>query len=350
VPVVVCVILAWTMVADSVVLLTGIVPLVLVCAVRACPGVMRGERRVPRWFELSLAGAAAAAAVIGVLAPRVITALGGYRESPVGTGTAIGQLPHGAWVTFQAILELFGANVFDAHPAIEAVFVALHLAGAITVLWALCAAARLFRSAELLVPVFAVAIVLSLGAYLISAHSRDVLGAREIAAVLPLGAVLAGRVLGERVLAATVTAPKRWLPVFALAAAGYLGALAYGAAQPSAPPASQTLAAWLVAHRLGDGLAGYWQADSATVDSGGRILVSGVTVARGRVVPYQWETDDAGYAPSRHYANFAVAAGPAAPPGLLAAAVHTFGRPRRYYHYDGYTVLVWATNLLRRLG
>ena len=137
----------WTMVADSIVLLTGIVPLVLVCAVRACPGLIRrGERRASRWYELALAGAAAVAGVAGLFAPRIMTALGGYQQSHVGTDTDLGQLQHGAWVTFQAFLELFGANVFNtsffgAEPAIEVVFVALHLAGAITVAWALGVAA-----------------------------------------------------------------------------------------------------------------------------------------------------------------------------------------------------------------
>jgi hypothetical protein len=107
-------------------------------------------------------------------------------------------------VTFQAFLELFGANVFGASffgamPAIEVVFAAVHLAGAITVACALgVAARRFFRSGDLIVPVFAVAIVLNLGAYMISTHSRDLLGAREMAEVLPLGAVLAGRTLGDR--------------------------------------------------------------------------------------------------------------------------------------------------------
>ena len=134
-----------------------------------------------------------------------MTALGGYQQTHVATDTAFGQLRHGAWVTFQAFLELFGANVFGARffgpePAIEVVFVALHLAGAIAVACALGVAAwRFFRFGDLIVPVFAVAIVLNVGAYMISTHARDLLGAREMAEVLPLGAVLAGRVVGDRI-------------------------------------------------------------------------------------------------------------------------------------------------------
>jgi hypothetical protein len=358
VPVLVGLLFAWTMVADSIVLLTGIVPLVLVCALRACPGLVRGgPRPASRRYEIALAGAAAAAGVVGSFAPRLMAALGGYRGSPVSTATDLGQLPHGAWVTLQAFLQLFGANVFGAssygaRPVLEVVFVALHLAGAIAVAWALgVAVARIFRFGELIVPCFAVAILLNLGAYLISKHAQDLLSAREIVEVLPLGAVLAGRVLGDRVLA-WLRAARTWLgPVLAVLAASYLAALGYGAAQPPVPPANEPLATWLVAHRLGSGLAGYWQANSTTVDSGGQVLVSAVIQgADGKLVPYHWETDGANYDPARHYANFVVADGVAGLPGMQAAALRTFGRPEHVYQADGYIVMVWPANLLAKLA
>jgi hypothetical protein len=349
---------ALVMVADSIVLLTGIVPLVLVCALRACPGlVRRGERPASRRYELALAGAAAVAGVAGSYAPRAIAALGGYQQSPVGADTDLGQLQHGSWVTLQAFLELFGGNVFGvsyfgARPVLEIVFVALHLAGAIVVAWALgVGLARIFRFGELIVPAFAVAIVLNLGAYMISTHAQDLLGAREMAEVLPLGAVLAGRVLGDRI-PAWIRAAKRWfVPVLAVLTAGYLAALGFGAAQAAVPPVSESLATWLAAHQLSDGLAGYWQANSTTVDSHGRIVVSAVVQdPGGRLVPYQWETDDANYDPARHYANFVVAGGPAGLPGMQLSAERTFGRPARVYQAGGYTIMVWDTNLLARLS
>ena len=316
VPLVVFILLTWTMVGDSIVLITCIAPLVGVSALRACRGLIRrGARRATRWYELSLAAAAAAAGGLGSAGPRVITALGGYRQAPVETQTSVAMLQHQAWVTFQGLLELFGANVFDAGPAIEVVFVWLHLVGAILVICAMgVALGRFFRSEELLIPVFAVAIVINVAVYMCSLHAVDLLGAREIAAVLPLGAVLAGRVLAEPLLAKAQAAgrSKRWLrPALATLAAGYLGTLAYGAAQPPAPPANQPLAAWLVAHQLTDGLAGYWQANSTTMTSRGQVDLSGVTVAPdGDLVPYEWEADDAHYDPSLRDATFVVAGGP----------------------------------------
>jgi len=354
VPVMVCIILAATAVADSSALLTAIMPLVLVCLLRACPGVMRGTRTEPRWYELSLA-AAGAVAGLGFFAPRVIAALGGFHQWPVVSGTAPAVLwARGVNWTFQGVLELFGANVFQASPAIEVVFAVVHLAGAALVVCAVVLAlVRFFRFQDLVIPVLAVGIVLNLAAYLTSTRSHGILDTREIAGVLSLGAALAGRMFGESVLTAVLAATraKSWA-LFALAvvAAGYLGALAYDAAQPSAPPANQPLASWLVAHRLTDGLAGYWQASSTTVDSGGRVLVSGVTLGRGRLVPYQWETDDSEYDPSLHYANFVVTGGPLTLSGARSAALRTFGRPQQVYRYDGYTIMVWDTNLLRHLG
>jgi len=76
---------------------------------------------------------------------------------------------------------------------------------------------RFFRS-ELIVPAFAVAILANMAAYLISPHAVDVLGAREMAAVLPLGAVLAGRTLGDHLVGPGRL--RRWLlrPALALVA------------------------------------------------------------------------------------------------------------------------------------
>jgi hypothetical protein len=348
VPALVFVLVLWTMAADTVILITFVVPLVLVCMVRALPGTYRRrERPEPRWYGLSLAAAAAAGGGLGSLAPRLMTALGGYSQSPVGTATTSpGQWGHGAWVAFQALLELFGGNVLNhANPAAEIPFIALHLAGVAVVIAGVCVAfARFFRS-ELLVPAFAVAIVVNMFAYLISPHALDILGAREMAAVLPLGAVLAGRTLGGHLPGAGRL--RKWLrPVLAVAAAGYLAALAYGAAQSPVPPANQPLADWLAAHQLTDGLAGYWQANSTTLASGGRVRVSAVAWdTQGALVPRLWESDMSDYDPARHYANFVVA------DALVPRAVtRVFGPPHRVYHADGHTIMVWNKNLLTELG
>jgi hypothetical protein len=353
VPAAVCAVLAWTLVADSVVLITGIAPLVAVCALRAFADVIRGAgKQSPGWYELSLAAAAVIAAGLATAALHVLRALGGYHEWRVGTRSApASNWPHGAWVMVKGFLELFGANVFDAHPAMALVFAVFHLAGAVLVVLGLgLALARIFGPGELTEALLAGAIVINLGAYAISTHTHNVLGAREMAEVLPFGAALAGRMLGGRALAALRTGPRVLRPALAVVVAGYLAALGYGAAQPAAAPANQPLVAWLVGHGFREGLAGYWEANSTTVSSGGRVLVAGVTRARdGDLVPYQWETNDLNYDPALHYANFVVAGGPDPVHDAKASAILTFGPPQRVYRFDGYTVMVWDTNLLRKL-
>jgi hypothetical protein len=350
VPPLVFLMIIWATLADTVILITLVVPLVLTCAVRA---FRRRTLTAPRWYEPSLAAAAAAGGALGWRAPRLVAALGGYHQAAVDTSRMPpGQWGHGAWVAFQALLELFGGNVLNAGPAAGAGFVAVHLAGVLLVIvGVLVAFARFFR-AELIVPAFAVAIGANMAAYLVSPHALDVLGAREMAAVLPLGAVLAGRALGDHVPGRGWL--RRWLlrPALVLAAAGYLAALAYGAAQPPVPPANQQLADWLPAHGLTDGLAGYWEANSTTLDSGGRVTVSAVAwTLHDGLGPYLWEADASHYDPSRRYANFLVAGGTAPLPAAQAVTwAAGFGPPKTVYHVAGYVIMVWDTNLLSKLG
>ena len=357
VPVLVCLMFTLTTAGDSIILLTGVAPLVLIGTGRAVTGLIRrGLRHGPAWYELSLAVAAAVGGLAGSYGPRVMAALGGYQQSPVSADTDLSQLQHGSWVTLQGFLELFGANVLNpafygtTTPA-EVVFVWLHLAGAlVAATGVVVGVVRIFRPGDLIAPVFAVAILANVGAYMISTHAQDLLGAREMAAVLPLGAVLAGRVLGDR-LAAWTRAARYWLtPALAVLAAGYLATLGFAAAQPARPGPNEPLAAWLTAHGLTDGLATYWQANSTNVASHGRIAISAVVQdVRDRLVPYLWETNEANYDPARRYANFVVADGPSALPGMKLSAELTFGRPARVYQADGYTILVWDKNLLAEL-
>jgi hypothetical protein len=354
VPAAVCVMLAWIMAADAIVLLTGIVPLVVAAAARAARAL--AKRAEPNWYELSLAAAAMLAAVLGAIAPMIIRAAGGYTVAPVRLQIVdIGRLPGAARVTFHAALSIFGANVFGAHSAAELAFAMLHLAGAALAAWAACLAVlRFFRARDLLIPAFAVAIAVNLGAFVLTAQSLA--AAREIAAVLPLGAVLAGRLLaGRRLAGRRLAGPAlrvRLTPVLAVVAAGYLAALGYAAAQPSVPAMNQPLATWLAAHGFGHGLGGYWQAGSTTLDAGARVSVSSVGRSRGRLVPGNWETSTPDYDPSRRYADFVVVqdSGTYSTRWLRAAAERTFGPPQRIYVVGRYTIMKWDDNLLTRLG
>jgi hypothetical protein len=273
----------------------------------------------------------------------------------------IGRLPGAARVTFHAVLSIFGANIAGAHSASAVAFALLHLIGVALAGWAVCLAAlRFFRDRDLLVPAFAVAIAVNLAAFGLTAQTLA--ATREIAAVLPLGAVLAGRLLGPRLAGPGLAGPGPLAgrvfrvplkPALAVAAAGYLAALGYGAAQPAAPAMNGPLAAWLAGHGLSHGLAGYWQAGSTTLDAGARVSVSSAGHGRGgRVVPGHWETSTLLYDPSRRYADFVVVkdSGTYSTRWLRGAAERTFGPPQHTYVVGPYTIMTWHANLLARLG
>ena len=260
--------------------------------------------------------------------------------------TAIAALRHQSWVTFQGVLELFGANVFDARPALEAVFVWLHLAGAIGVVCALgLALARFFRSERAAGPGVRGGHRDQRGRYMFSLHAagpaRRPRDRRGAAAGRGPGRTDAGRPL----LSLARRRPgKRWLrPAFAVLAAGYLGTLAYGAAQPPVPPANQPLAAWLAAHRLTDGLAGYWQANSTTLASRGQVDVSGVTRGPRRpagAVPVGDRRRELQPGAARRD----VRGGRAARLRCRACSPRRCGPSaarQRIYQLDGYTIMVW---------
>jgi hypothetical protein len=365
VPVAVCVMLAWIMAADSIVLLTGIVPIAVAAGARATRAL--AKRAGPDRHELSLAAAAILAGVFGAVAPLILRAAGGYTTAPVPDHiVGLGRLPGAARVTFHAALNIFGANVVAAHSGLELAFAALHLAGAGLAAWAACLAAlRFFRARDLLVPALAVAIAVNLAAFLLTAQALA--ATREIAAVLPLGAVLAGRLLAGRLLAPRLLAPRLLAPrrlagkalrvplrpVLAVVAAGYLAALGYGAAQPAAPAMSEPLATWLAARGYSHGLAGYWQAGSVTLDAGARVSVSSVGHGPGgRVIPGHWETSTLQYDPSRQYTDFVVVkdSGTYSTRWLRGAAERTFGPPRQTYVVGPYTIMTWHADLLTRLG
>jgi hypothetical protein len=244
------------------------------------------------------------------------------------------------------------------------------------------------RAGSVVDSVLAVAIVANVLSYLLSIEPGTVLGtgydAREIAAVLPLGAVLAGRVFAGRVFAGRVFGPRTgfrmgggrrrgWvrgtggaktrdrlgssalvLLGVSLVAAAYGVAFGYSAARPAVGGRDSVLAGWLVAHGLRYGLAGV-SANVATVDSGGRVVLATTAVRRGRVGALRYQSTADAYDPRLHDANFLVTGVPADGVGYAAESVPsaavraTFGRPARVYRFDGYTVGVWNVNLLTKL-
>jgi hypothetical protein len=348
VPVIAGVLLTWAAIADSLVLVAGVAPLVLVGLFRFGQRLARGEAARSGWYELSLAGAALAAAGAAAVIGRLISAAGGYELHQVPFGLA----PVAAWpghlrITAQGVLALFGASFTGLRPGPAVVFAVLHLAGLAVVAWALWLVAWTFvRAAGLVDQVLAVGIVVNLAVYVPSTLASGVLNAREFAIILPSGAALAGRVIGPRIRGT------RLAPVLLAVLAGYAAALAYGVAQPPVPAANTRLAVWLEAHHLTHGLSGYWQASSVTLDSGGRVTIRAVATNGAGLAPYGWESKTTWFDPGTARADFVVLD---SQPGFFNRWMYetqvrnAFGQPAATYRTGPYTVLVWNGNLLSQL-
>jgi hypothetical protein len=353
VPVAVGLLLTWVLIADPLVLLVGVVPLVAVCAMRVARELARRQDATvqavlrARWYELSLAVAAIAAQGVASLAGRLLQAYlhpVPYQLAPVSTW------PEHAWVTGKGLLALFGAKP-EGSPAAFA-FALLHLAGVALVAWAVLRVARRFLSwPDMISQILLVAMVLNVAAYVPStlANASD-LNAREFAVVLPFGAVLAGRTLAESLHASLRRRPRAMALLAGALLACYGAGLGYAAAQPSVPPMNARLATFLAAHHLTSGIGGYWQSSVVTVGSDGAVTIR--AVAPRTLAPYPWEAKSAWYDSGSNRANFLVTS---STPGFFnywqpnRAALAALGAPARTYHVGPYTVYVWNKNLLAEL-
>ena len=158
---------------------------------------------------------------------------------------------------------------------------------------------RASRAEQLLVA----AIVFNVGTYLVTVMPSPS-HYREVAAVLPCGAVLAARAL----VPARITGRSRAFAVVAATGLIALLPLAAAATRPPMSPATAPLAAWLEAHGLTYGIAGYWDASIVTLQSGNRVQIRAVDLYPGpNIYAPDWETNALWYNASRHDATFAVA-------------------------------------------
>ena len=372
------VLLTIAIVADEIAIVDAAAPLALVGvahAIRARPAVTaaRGRR-----FELSLSVAACCAVGAAKVVVAVIGRLGGFVLLPVETGVVSpGHVPGHLSMTLQDALNLFGADVGAARSGPPTVFAWLHAPGV-----ALAAAAfgvalwRLPGRQDLVSDVLAVGLAASLGSFAASSIPATPFDARELAAALPYGAVLAGRVLGpwlaggrrrsahhgRRSLPRGRRSPPRggrsWLRpgVAALIAAGgcQLAALGYEATRPAAISPEQALAGWLAAHHLTAGLGTYTEDNITTLDSGGAVRMLTVTwrpPAEGGTVARLYQSSASWYDPRTGYASFVVTGTADGPSDLIPRAeiLALAGPPARTYRFESFTIMVWNRNLLTRL-
>jgi hypothetical protein len=346
VPPLIAVILAWVLVADPIVEITGVVPLALVAGLRFAWRLVRSG---PDWCDAALVGAATAAYALAWVTQALLRALGGYVVSPLPVHIRTFAELRAAGPALWRVLDLFGADFHGMGAGVPLFLAVAHLVSVALVITALGLAARC--GVSLVDRVLAVGIVLTLALYLGTLASTE--GAHEIAVVLPYAAALAGRMLAPPLLSSragrmtwftTEATHRACAAAGALVLCGYLAGFGYELTFPSSRPANSPLASWLLAHGLRSGLATYWAASSVTVDTGGRVAVRAVT---GTLTPYLWMADAAWYDPELSQPNFLILQQP--PASELSLLRKRLGPQARRYQVDGYMVLVWNRNLLRDL-
>ncbi|HEV3294463.1 MAG TPA: hypothetical protein VG123_36230, partial [Streptosporangiaceae bacterium] len=268
VPPVIALMLAWATIGDRLVIAAAVIPIVLACGFRVFRGVVLANRPLAAvWFEVSLIAAGIASLGISLLVLRILGHAGGYTLIPLGAlvAKASGLAKHFR-LTGEGLLGLYGADFVHAPLGPQTAIAVLHLAGLALAAWALCRALRRFaRTDDLLVQVLTVGILADVAAFAFSSLPRTIWDTRQISAVLPFGAALAGRLLAGDLLRA------RLVPALAVLLACYTAALGFDAAQPDIPAHDQALADWLVAHHFTYGLSNYYEGNITTLDSGGRV-------------------------------------------------------------------------------
>ncbi|MBV9382991.1 MAG: hypothetical protein JO242_20290, partial [Streptosporangiaceae bacterium] len=294
VPVAAGLLLVWVQIGDRLAFTIGALPIVVVCAVRAYQGL--AQRREPmssRWFELTLGGAALVSEPVASVVVKTIGHLGGFVVAPLQTTfDASANWPAHLSLMTEGILGLYGADITGRPLGVFAAVALLHLAGLALAAWAFARAIRRFFGWEdMIVQILAVTIVVNLAAYFFSILPRTFWDTREIAAVLPFGAVLAGRLLADQLTAA------RLLPLLGACLLGYVFALGYGISRPNPPAHDQALTNWLAAHHLTGGLGSYAEGNSVTIDSGGSIQLRAANFGSSGVSPGTHNSQSSWYDP-----------------------------------------------------
>ena len=349
-----CVILCAGQLSDLTVRYVAVPAVIVVCGYRVL------ATRKLRSGDAALVLAAAVSVPLESLLGSLMAHLGGFLMVPPRAQLA----PPRLWllhlpVVWLDIRELFGA-VLRPDTTLGGLGAALGIICLMAAILGLGRVAWTWRRASRAEQLLAVSIVFNVGVYAVSVMPQPS-GYREIVALLPCGAALAARALvparitGElRAFGAvTATALVALLPLSVAATRPATGpsmgpAPGNGATTPTAP-----LTAWLEAHGLSYGVAGYWDASVISLQSGDKVRIRAIdlhrtTSAAGWKVnePY-WETNALWYDPFRYDARFVIAD----TRGIFSrtALKRFFGKPSATYRVANWYVLVYRTNLLRKI-
>ena len=305
---------------------------------------MAAARKV-RTGDAANALAAVASVPLAAAVRALMVHFGAYQM--VAPRTAIappGRWPHNAAIAWHAMRVLFGAEVASgsANPARDAGYV-LGIACLLAVAAGFARVVWTWRTASRADQLLCAAIVINLAVYVVSTMPIPS-NPYEVVAILPCGAVLAARAcvprrIPDRLRAGLTTG---------LVAAVALAPLAIAAARSPAMAPTAPVTAWLEAHGLTYGLAGYWNSSVITLHSGGQVQARAVVIQGSRVIRYDWETDTQWFDPSRHDATFLIT--DLAGIGLSPLAEHYFGKPDQIVRVSHWAILIYRRNLLTQVA
>jgi len=305
---------------------------------------MAAARKV-RTGDAANALAAVASVPLAAAVRALMVHFGAYQM--VAPRTAIappGRWPHNAAIAWHAMRVLFGAEVASgsANPARDAGYV-LGIACLLAVAAGFARVVWTWRTASRAEQLLCAAIVINLAVYVVSTMPIPS-NPYEVVAILPCGAVLAARAcvprrIPDRLRAGLTTG---------LVAAVALAPLAIAAARSPAMAPTAPVTAWLEAHGLTYGLAGYWNSSVITLHSGGQVQARAVVIQGSRVIRYDWETDTQWFDPSRHDATFLIT--DLAGIGLSPLAEHYFGKPDQIVRVSHWAILIYRRNLLTQVA
>lgn len=341
-----CAVLVAGQFSDMTVRYVAVPAVVAVCGYRA---LVARRLRSP---DAALAAAALASVPLAAVTSLVFRLLGGFTADAPAARIAPPRLwPHQAMLTWANIRQLFGA-VHLPDTKLGILGFGLGVTGLAAAVFGLAWVARRWRRASRAEQLLCAAIVCNLGIDLTSTLARHGY-AHELAAVLPCGAVLAARAV---VPARIMSAPTAFVAV-AATALGALLTLTSAATLPIDQQFNAPMTAWLQAHGLRYGLAGYWLGASSTVQSGGKVQIRPILVGRTRqgyqvVDALNYEDNSSWYDPALHDATFVVADSEAgiSATGFEQAFERAFGEPAAARRLGPWIILIYRTNLLRLLG
>ena len=370
------VLLVWAQLDDLVATLSCAIPLAVVCGAAAAAFLIadRARRRrggaagPPRpvpdgarspGYDAALAVVAVASFGVTELLFKGIWRVGGFYSRAIPADSQISipaAVPAQVRAVGENLLYLFGANFWGQRQP-EKAFAYLHLVCLAVALLGLIVTIARWRRADRVSRALAVGVLVMLAAGAWSPLMIPLGGTHEIAVVLPLGAVLGGRVVGpwlaDRARAGSAQAERatRVAVSCALGAVGLalLACLGYGASQPLQQPRDTPLADWLLAHNLTSGLSGYWNANITTLVTGGKVHLAPVT--SGAKYGYLWVAKEDWFKPTQSSANFIVTTTQQVGGSdvSLREARAWYGKPAKVYQFQQYSILVYHHNLLKRV-